>query len=96
MEEALHALDKRLTSIEDWRDREADNRSTVRKEIFAKLDRHEAVLHGSDQDGGLVATVKLLAANQDELKRMTRWVIGGVFTGALALLGLAIQGVLGG
>lgn len=85
-EPTLHELDKRITSVEDWRRSEADERSTVRKQLSGRIDRHDTILNGSDDSGGLVSAVRLLTANQDELKRMTRWVIGAVFVAVFALI----------
>ena len=89
-EPTLHGLDKRLTSVEDWRTSEADDRSNVRKQLFSRLDKHDAVLNGKDGQGGLVANVLLLTENQNELKRMTRWVIAAVFAAVAALVWTAV------
>lgn len=91
-EPTLHTLDKRLTSLEDWRSNEADNRSNVRKQLFDRLDRHDTVLNGNDGNGGLIANVRLLTENQNELKRMTRWVIAATFAAVAALIWTAISG----
>lgn len=91
-EPTLHGLDKRILSIEDWRASEADDRSNVRKQIFDRLDRHDAVLNGKDGNGGLIANMLLLTENQNELKRMTRWVIAAVFAAVAALVWTAVTG----
>lgn len=82
-EPTLHELDKRIASIEDWRDSESDDRSNVREQIFTRLGKHDEILHGKD---GLVTSNALMADNLNEIKRMIRWVMGAVFLAVFALI----------
>lgn len=92
MAEALHAQDKRITSLEDWRATEQTARSDVRAEIFTKLHAHDQTLHGTGKEPGLVTTVALIAQTQ----QLIVWLLGLVVTGIFAAVGTLIWQAVSG
>ena len=88
----IHEIDKRLHSIEEWREHEGDARSSVRSDIFKQLMRHDKAIYGDDENGGLVTTVKLLAANQAQLTRLAYLIVFG----CMSAVGAAVWSAVGG